>query len=1283
MSSRIKKSAIKRLMPVGLAVFMLFALITYTPPEAAAYTQTLGDVISASVNGDFITLTIDNGSEPGDDLLELQVCESDILRANYRPNGIASSPSTPIIDPDQTWGPVGAVIDTNSNPMTISTPDMLIEIKKYPCRMTVKKADGTTLFWEPDNGGVYYEGVRFVRNPGHSMYGLHSYEANNSADDILRDETEGRPVTAGAQGDSGGPFMWSTAGYGLLVDADGGWPVLTNNGNKMEYYYGQDVHATGRRYYKDNVEYYIMLGNPEGVMENYAQITGESPMMPEWSLGFSNYEWGINQDELYAMIEGYRARNIPLDSYGLDYDWKFQGEDNYGEFTWNTVNFPQAATTQLKENLDALGVKLIGITKPRIVVETANGTRTQQGNYAETHNFFYPNHPEYRDYAHPVRVHSIDPYNPDLRDWFWTNTIDAFNKGIVGFWNDETDRVDSDGVRVWFGNYSTTHMSQAYYEGQRDYTNDSLRVWQTARTYYPGAQRYATTLWSGDVGIQFKHNQPYDAFTGLDDQKAIMLSSVNLGQAKWGSDGGGFQNYGDDYGNNNHHPTPELYARWLQFAAVSPVFRVHGKFNHQRQPWYYGFTAEEATKAAIQWRYSLMPYMYSYEYKALEKGVGLVKPLMYDYPDDPIAANYVDAWMFGDWLLVAPVTDQYETTKRIYLPAGRWIDYNTGIVYEGGQYYAYDIDNTTMSDLPTFIKEGAIIPTQKVLDYTSEEDVTEVMIDVFASSSGSSFNLYDDDGASYDYEDGAYFKQVITATDNGPAGVSVNVGAVSGSYASAYRDYIFKIHGIAASSVKQPGNMTQYPDLNALRAASGEGYAVGKDIYGDVTYVKVNAGTSKNFTASGNAPVFADGAWYEAEDASLWGASTTQQAKVNDNHPGYTGTGFADGFEYSGAAVTFYAKTKSGGDFPVEIRYANGDAESKTMSIYVNGVYAAQALFAPTSSWSSWSTATQTLPLTSGANTITIRYDHENGDKGFMNIDNIFVPFYATVASYEAESAALHNGPSRKTDHWFYSGSGFVAGMENAGTAVEFNAVDVPDAGLYEVQLRYANGDSMSRTLNVYINGTYHTTATLPNTGDWNGWGTWTQTLPLQAGQNEISFKFDSGNTGFVNLDRLDVKLASGANLTGVNMLDNGGFERPGWDTSNWAEWHPWGQEVAYGVDDGSFILPPESAREGYNRAYFYLNAPYQQSIHQQVGAANGTYRVEFWARNTGNAPYIARAEIAGSTTTFADISQSTEWKHYIIDGIAANGIIDVGFYVDSPGGTVVHIDGVRLIRVS
>ena len=1281
MARTISKNVILQALVLGL---ILSAFAIYPALPAKAYVGALGNVTGMSVTGDSLTLAIDNGAEPNDDILEILAADDNILKVNYRPNGATSGPSTPIIDPNLSWSAVGATIDTAGDPILITTSAMRIEIAKTPARMTVKKADGTTLLWEPAGGGVFYDGVRFQHAASHNVYGIRSYNAFDGEGDLLRNDSN-HAAHAGEQGDAGGPFLWSTAGYGVLVDSDGGYPYTNSTTGQLEFYYG-GTPTEGRRYAKTNVEYYIMLGNPYEIMGAYSKISGQAPLMPKWSLGFSNFEWGINQGELEDSVEKYRAKDIPIDGYALDYDWKKYGEDDYGEFEWNTANFPDASTTALKSDMDAQGIKMIGITKPRVVTLDFGGNRTDQYYDAQSGGYWYPGHSEYTDYFIPVTVRSVDPYNSATRTWLWQNSEDALDKGIVGWWNDETDKVSSGAAQYWFGNFMTGHWSQAFYEGQRAYTDDALRVWQTARTYYPGAQRYATSLWSGDIGIQFQKGEHVPWASGMKDQRAVMLSSVNLGQAKWGMDAGGFNQENGTVGN----PTPELYARWLQFGAVTPVFRVHGNYNQQRQPWYYGSTAEEVSKSAIRFRYSLMPYMYAYERSAYENGAGLVRPLLFDYPSDPNVANHTDAWMFGDWLMVAPVVDKQQKNKSIYLPAGTWTDYFRGVTYSGGQTISYPLNSETWTDIPVFIKKGAIIPSQKVQDYVGQQAADTVDVDVFPDTEATTFTYYEDDGSTYDYEGGETFKQALTAQDNGGGGYAFSVGEKSGTYAQEADYYLVKLHGKAGTSVTLGGSaMSSYADLNALKAAGGEGWTTGKDVYGLVTYVKLaaGAGSAKNVVVTGTGTVASASQTYEAEEASLSGSTTSTMAGVNTNHSGFAGSGFVDGLDDAGAAATFYADVRAGGDYEVALRYANATGAAKKISIFVNGERVKQTTLGALASWDTWATQTETIPLAAGRNAITYKYYADGGDTGNVNLDWISVPFAPAQAKYEAENAKLSGGASTNEDHWFYSGSAFADGFGTAGAEAQFQ-VEVPAAGTYNVSLRYANGSGSTKTVSLFANGVKDSQLSLASPGaNWNIWQDKTEPVSLNAGTNTVSVKYDAGDTGGVNLDRLLVSASAiipAASET--NLLDNPGFERNASFNSNWTEWHPGGQALAFGIDSGQGVNPPEAPWTGWQRAYFYAPGAYQQSIHQQVSVPvnNANYKFEAWVRLKNATPTTARAEISnhGGSAQYYNISNDGVWKYINIDNIyVTSGVVDVGFYVDSPGGTTLHVDNVKLTK--
>jgi alpha-glucosidase (family GH31 glycosyl hydrolase) len=296
-------------------------------------------------------------------------------------------------------------------------------------------------------------------------------------------------------------------------------------------------------------------------------------------------------------------------------------------------------------------------------------------------------------------------------------------------------------------------------------------------------------------------------------------------------DGGGFHG----------HPSNENYARWIEFGAFVPIFRVHGDDNEKRQPWRYGPVAEAAAAKAIRLRYSLLPYIYAYQRRASAHGVGLVQPLNFVWPDDAKLRNDVDAWLFGDWLLVSPVVAQGQTGKQVYLPAGTWTDWSSGKTYQGNQTITVATDAKSWDDIPLFIREGAIIPTQPTMDWTGEHPVTTVDVDVFPAAQASHFDYYDDDGESYDYAQGAYFLQRLATQRTGDT-VSFSTAAAEGSYRPALRSYLVRVHGVAATTVD--GSLQHYATPAALEAAAGEGWSTGSDRYGAFTVLKLDAGAA-------------------------------------------------------------------------------------------------------------------------------------------------------------------------------------------------------------------------------------------------------------------------------------------------------------------------------------------------------------------------------------------------------------------------------------------------------
>jgi alpha-glucosidase len=637
--------------------------------------------------------------------------------------------------------------------------------------------------------------LRFAKDA--PLYGIGGTDAfDRSPAKLLR---RGRQVArAGTQGDAGAPFVWTTAGFGILIDSKGAAFDLAPG----------SVRAS--RLSRRDPDFYLIAGEPKAIFAAVANLSGHAPLFPKWSLGFINSQWGIDEKELKGIVETYRAKHIPLDAFELDFDWKAWGEDAYGEFRWNQQKFPDGPSGKLAEELESSGVHLIGIMKPRIHIDT------QEGRYATTHHLWIPGEKPSLDYFSHKPVKDLDFDNPATRAWFFNPTLQkSFKTGIVGWWNDEADEGG--------GDTQFLNMERALYEGQRRLAD--TRAFSLNRNFWLGAQRYAYGLWSGDIQT---------GFASMARQRSRMLSAIEVGEMWWSMDGGGFQG----------HPSDQNYARWIEFGAFTPIFRVHGVYQEKRQPWRYGPVAERAATHAIRLRYELLPYIYSYAWHDHEAGVGLVRPLTFGWPADPNVRSDSNEWLFGQYLLVSPVVEQDQTEAHVYLPAGVWTDWSSGKVYLGGRSITVPLDSKRWSDIPLFIRQGAMIPTQPVEGYVDERPVTTVRVEVFPDATRTGFDYYDDDGKTYAYEHGDYFLQHMSVQAT-PDAVTLTAAASSGAYRPALAHYVFAVHRRVATQVTRDGaSLTRVADVTALNQCTEACWTIGGDRYGGVTYIRLPAGVA-------------------------------------------------------------------------------------------------------------------------------------------------------------------------------------------------------------------------------------------------------------------------------------------------------------------------------------------------------------------------------------------------------------------------------------------------------
>lgn len=726
-------------------------------------------------------------------ILELSLVRDYVLHVHFLPGG-KTTPPTLVMAPDAPGGvSSGTTIRRYGHEIVLRSGDIRVVLNGAAQTLELfTSGKRMPMLVAPRLERLRYGSVALRFPSGSPLYGIGGFNIFQPPKaGLLRRGVQ--VAEAGEQGDAGAPLVWSTAGFAVLVDTQGA--VF-------------DLHAAGldvTRLSRPDPDFYLIAGAPQAIFAAVADLSGHAPLFPKWSLGFINSQWGIDERRLLQAVQGYRFRHIPLDAFALDFDWKAWGQDDYGEFRWNTRKFPDGPSGRLDRELAGLGVHLVGIMKPRIHVAT------EEGRYATAHHLWDPREKPSLDYFSHELVRDLDFDQSTTRAWFFRPALEhSFDTGIVGWWNDE---ADEDGDDTEFLN-----MERALYEGQRRHSDQ--RVWSLNRNFWLGAQRYAYGLWSGDINT---------GFASMADQRARMLSAIDVGEMWWGMDGGGFHG----------RPSPQNYARWIEFDAFVPVFRVHGDHGQRRQPWLYGPIAERAATRAIRLRYALLPYIYSYAWRDTRAGVGLVRPLTFGWPDDRHVRNDSAAWLFGQWLLVSPVVQRDQQLKRIYLPPGIWTSWSTGGIYLGGRAITLGLDSKTWSDTPLFIRQGAIIPMQPAMDYVGQHRVSTLTVNVFPAARRTSFDYYDDDGETYAYQHGAYFLQQISA-QAGDHEVSLETAAPTGTFHPDLKSYIFVVHRWVALRVNLDGqSMSEASGLAALRKCRSACWAVGGDRFGGATYVKL------------------------------------------------------------------------------------------------------------------------------------------------------------------------------------------------------------------------------------------------------------------------------------------------------------------------------------------------------------------------------------------------------------------------------------------------------------
>jgi alpha-glucosidase len=453
--------------------------------------------------------------------------------------------------------------------------------------------------------------------------------------------------------------------------------------------------------------YVLAAAHPEALCEHLAALTGHPALPPRWALGFHQSRWGYqSQAEIVALVEQFRQRQIPLDVVHLDIDYM----DEFRSFTFHPERFPDPAG--LAAELAEKGVRLVTIIDPGIRFDLHSDYEVAREGCRLGHFLRNADGSPLSGYCWPDAALFSDYARAETRHWWGEQQRRLTEQGIAGIWVDMNEpAVFSHPFSQGFsqqhplplatpqgeGAEATTHaelhnlyghqMAQASYEGLARLRPEE-RPWVLTRSAFMGTQRYAAS-WMGDNQSWWEHL----ALT------LPQLTSMGLSGAPFvGVDIGGF--FGNTHG--------ELFERWMEQAVFYPFMRNHSALGTRAQePWSFGPEVEERVRGHIQLRHRLMPYVETLAWQAHRHGWPLLRPLWYDFPDDPHSALYEDQAMFGPWMMLAPVTRPGHRQRMVYFPEGRWYDFWSQRVVEGPSTQVWP---APLGQMPLFIRQGACLP---------------------------------------------------------------------------------------------------------------------------------------------------------------------------------------------------------------------------------------------------------------------------------------------------------------------------------------------------------------------------------------------------------------------------------------------------------------------------------------------------------------------------------------------------------------------------------------------
>ena len=701
--------------------------------------------------------------------VRLEALSSNVIRVRYNLHAEAAADDFFAVLDGAFSHPPTVRIEESADALTMKTDTAEVRVLKAPLRLLFFDSQGAIISQDQPNYPASFNGTAFRvwksmpeeehyyglgdktgpldhRNLAFTMWNTDAFGWQESTDPLYKSI----------------PFflaMHGSTAYGIFLDNTYRTNFDFGKESRDFYSFGSDGGA---------LDYYFFYGpDPKRVIEDFTTLVGRTPLPPLFALGYQQCRYSYFPESRVREVAGeFRKRKIPADVIYLDIDYQ---QDNR-PFTINRSRFP--TFEQMIADLKGEGFKVIAITD----LHLAKLPGYKPYNEGIAHDYFVKN-PDGSVYV--GKVWPGDSVFPDftraeVRRWWGTLYTDFVNIGIRGFWNDmnepsiferpdktmpldtvhsiEGRKTDHREVHNVFG----MENARGTYEGLLRLRPDS-RPFVLTRAAYAGAQRYAAT-WTGDNSATWNH------------MRISIPQLLNLGVS-------GYAFVGDDIGGFAGNPTPDLLTRWMELGAFNPIYRNHAtKGSRNREPWVDGAEHEAIRRRYIETRYQLLPYVYTGMEEASRTGIPLMRPMFLEFPDNKDFQTLDSEFMFGPDLLVAPKVDEKVESYDVSFPAGTWYDFWTGREVLRTKLSL----NPPLDSLPVFVRGGAILPEEPIVQNVDEVPQGPLQISVYPGPNCRG-TLYQDDGNTLAYTRGDYLSMQFTC-DSRPDSLKLNFSTAHGQY---------------------------------------------------------------------------------------------------------------------------------------------------------------------------------------------------------------------------------------------------------------------------------------------------------------------------------------------------------------------------------------------------------------------------------------------------------------------------------------------------------------------